>query len=299
MNIYNLCVESIKMQPKKILLLYKISTFQYYQKFPKECRPDYSEMDRFKETHHTHLETVAMIESLLSDHGLCYEKVARGGIEDYSEFDLIITVGGDGTFLEGARYSSGQPILGVNSDPNWSVGRLCLANPKTFDYFLKAFLSDGHVLRKVNRMKVSFKKSGIVKMFVNDILAAHTNPASMSRYVLDINGECEEQRGSGIWFSTAAGSTGAICSAGGAMIDLESSDYQYVPRELYKGWRRVPYRFQGGILSQTDQASLTSLMMEGVVFIDGSHQRIPFDASERLTISRAETPLFLVAMSAD
>ncbi len=41
--------------------------------------------------------------------------------------DLIITIGGDGTFLRTAShiYNTNTPILGITSDPTRSVGALC------------------------------------------------------------------------------------------------------------------------------------------------------------------------------
>lgn len=281
------------MCPRNILLLYKMSAFQYYQDVPDDCRPDFHKVNRFRETHEVHYETLTHIENVLKDRNLTYQKVERGRIDDYSEFDLIITVGGDGTFLEGARYIQDQLILGVNSDPKWSVGRLCLATRETFQDFLDGILSDEFETLLLNRMKADFKKSGQMIYFLNDILVAHANPASLSRYILSVDGQCEEQRGSGIWFSTAAGSTGAIHSAGGSILDLASGDFQYMPRELYRGWDHEDYQFLGGVFSGEVDVKVISLMAEGMVFVDGSHQRISFIVSEEVVISRAEAPLRL------
>lgn len=53
--------------------------------------------------------------------------------------DLIITSGGDGTYLLAANkiYNNTKPLIGVNSDPSRSVGHLCL-NKKYSNKFDKA-----------------------------------------------------------------------------------------------------------------------------------------------------------------
>jgi len=47
--------------------------------------------------------------------------------EDFQDQNLILSLGGDGTFLKTASMvtSNRLPILGVNTDPTRSVGHLC------------------------------------------------------------------------------------------------------------------------------------------------------------------------------
>ncbi len=284
------------MRPQRILVLYKMSTYQYYQDRSECDRPDDCEVDRFQKTHDAHYRSLESIEQALVSRSLDYDKVERGQLKDYGNYDLIITVGGDGTFLEAARYTDEQLILGINSDPNWSVGRLCLARKETIGDYLDAMLSENFQHGSLNRMKISFEKACNVTYFINDILISHLNPASLSRYVLKINDSEEEQRSSGVWFSTASGSTGAVHSAGGPVLDIKSDNIVYMPRELYRGWTKKEYAFMGEVLSSGSRVEVSSLMAEGMVFVDGSHQRISFPAPERLLISRAENPLRLVVL---
>lgn len=50
--------------------------------------------------------------------------------------DVIITAGGDGTFLMAASkiYSKNKPVIGINSDPSRSVGYLCLDPEYSMDF---------------------------------------------------------------------------------------------------------------------------------------------------------------------
>lgn len=284
------------MRPSKILILHKKSAFEYYQAMEPEIRPDCARDRRFRETHDRHYQSLAIIERLLQKNGLDYATAARGEITDYSLFDFVITVGGDGTLLEGARYVEEQLILGVNSDPLWSVGRLCAATIDTFSVHLEAILSDHFQSGRLNRMTVYFERSAQQVYFINDVLIAHENPASMSRYCLTVGKETEEQRSSGVWISTAAGSTGAVHSAGAPVLDLQSDKILYMPRELYQGWTHAPYSLLGGVLEADTVLELESLMTRGMVFVDGCHLRIAFSAPERIRIDRAATPLRLAIL---
>jgi NAD+ kinase len=74
-------------------------------------------------------------------------------VADYHECDLIVSVGGDGTFLFAARGGGGTPILGVNLG---EVGFLNAVGPgeavDTVDAQVTAFEADDLVTREVPRI---------------------------------------------------------------------------------------------------------------------------------------------------
>ncbi|MEW5894536.1 MAG: hypothetical protein AB1650_02090 [Candidatus Omnitrophota bacterium] len=282
------------MKPHRILLLYKISAYQHYRNVSCETRPDSIEVNRFKQTHEEHYKTINYVENVLRELGLMYEKFEREQIRDYQRFDMVIAVGGDGTLLEGAYYVRNQLMLGVNSDPSWSVGRLCSAEQGNFKILMEDLLADRARIAPLNRLKVIAEDQRQEVVFLNDILICHARPASQSRYVLSIDGHCEEHRGSGLWISTAAGSSGAIHSAGGQILGLESREIQYRPRELYLGWKNADYKLRGGVLAPETKIRVGSLMAEGVIFIDGSHRFIQFPVSEQVLIEASEFPLNII-----
>lgn len=283
------------MKPKNALVLYKTSMYNYYtHQVPPSERPPQSEIERFLETHKRHYQCVNTIVDILKNHGIRLFKSERGKLRDYSPFDLIITVGGDGTFLEGARYTRQQLILGVNSDPAWSVGKLCGANAQTFETFFDHILKDEHDVQFLNRLVLTAPKLKYEVHFLNDILVAHLNPAGLSRYILEIDGRAEEQRCSGLWISTAAGSTGAIFSAGGQAMNAESEEFQYLPRELYRAWNHSDYILTGGILPPSSVIRMTSLMDAGMIFVEGSHEKVLFPAHSEIYVRRSPYPLHVV-----
>jgi len=233
------------------------------------------------------------VEAVLKHRKLKFTKACRGTSLDYNRYDLIITVGGDGTFLEAARQVKGGVVWGVNSDPSWSVGRFCSGNPKNFEVLLDKVLTHKARVRKFNRLNLSFSDGTQSMNVLNDLLICHQNPGAMSRYYLTVGRVREEQRSSGVWIATAAGSSGGLHSAGGIVLPQEVKEFQYKPRELYRG-RKIRYHLKGGILKPAQKIALTSLMREGVVFVDGSHVCLPFSFGSKIFVKRSLNPLKII-----
>lgn len=286
------------MASTKILILYKKSAYKIYflerksSLFRKERSFASGEINGFKKAHDRHYKSLEMIQGVLDRYPIDYHVRARGSKIDFSIYHLVITVGGDGTFLEAARGMKTQLILGVNSDPQSSIGRFCSCMPENFEKIFKKFLEDKVKIKTLERIHLDLKfdrKHDAVEV-LNDILICHQNPAAMSRYSLSINGIGEEQRSSGIWISTAAGSSGAIHSAGGKLMEQEAKGIQYKPRELYR-WPQRKYRLTGGIVKSI---IVTSLMRNGVVFVDGAHFKLPFHFSAKVKILHSRWPLKVI-----
>jgi NAD+ kinase len=284
------------MKFQRTLLLYKQSVYETYFADAGGMhgkRGVSKQFERFRRTHRKHYETLAKIEEALKQNGLSYQKFARGRKIDYARCDLVITVGGDGTFLEAARHLKKQLILGINSDPEWSVGRFCQASGEDFPRVLKRILQNKFKVKPINRFQLQIEGRPKVRV-LNDVLAAHYNPAAMSHYALEVNGVREEQRSSGIWIATAAGSSGAIKSAGGRLLPYESKAVQYRPRELHQRPRH-PAKLKGGVVFLKKPIVIRSLMEGGFVYVDGAHLSIalPFGSCARITSS--SHPLKLIS----
>ncbi len=282
---------------RNVLLLCKISAYQTYfrnqKNFPKHIRLQENELERFQRTHVRHNQTIMEIERVLAARGIRYRKATRKEAIDYSRYDCVMTVGGDGTFLEAAGQVSEQLILGINSDPEWSVGRFCTAEGNNFSKVLDKILRNQYLPVALQRLRVRFKYQRLTICALNDLLICHKNPAAMSRYCLTIKGFEEEQRSSGIWIATAAGSTGAIHSAGGKVLVLTSKQLQYRPRELYDG-RRARYRLKGAVLAPSQDIKIFSLMKDGAIYVDGFHHHYPFHFGDEVKVDRFPRPLNLI-----
>jgi len=239
---------------------------------------------RMKANHARHYASLTFIENVLKGAGLSFSKVRRGGAATFPKVDLIVTVGGDGTLLEAVRRAGpGQRIIGINSDPSWSVGRFCACDAPSFSPALSRLVPGKWRGTRLWRLCVRVSPGRKSFLVANDILICHRNPAAMSRYEIFCQGRAEEQRSSGLWFSTAAGSTGAVLSAGGRRMPLASPDVQFRARELYRASGSGSC-LAGGIVPRDREVTVVSKMEQGTIFIDGAHLREPFPYGHKVRI---------------
>jgi NAD+ kinase len=214
---------------------------------------------------------LAEVTDYLERRGVRYDAVARGSLAARRHYDLVISLGGDGTFFAAARHVHDTPILGINSDPADSLGLWTCADRFGFREPLDRALEGRLPGVTIHRMEVAINGKTIRERPFNDVLFAHRNPAAMTRYRLRVGARAEDQKSSGVWISTAAGSTAAIRSAGGRRMPLFSRRLQYLVREPYT-WPVRRYRLLHGF---PDRLEIVTFVVESAVWIDGS--RIRYD----------------------
>ena len=239
----------------------------------------------------THDAALVYIERVLKDKKLTFETCYREDLKpELVRERLIITVGGDGTLLETSHYVRDNIIFGVNSNPNSSVGSLCVADTKSFQGILERHLSGQ--LKPVMATRIQAELDGRVlpALALNDILIANPNPAAMTRYWVEVDGQKALHKNSGIWVSTACGSTGALASTGGRVQKIDDSRLQWVCREPYFAQLPVPALLTG-FLQKGQVIKLTSSMADGRIFIDGPHLQEPFNQGQVLILSVSQCNL--------
>ena len=213
--------------------------------------------------------------------------VFRGDLASSPQFDLIVTVGGDGTFFMAAHRAHGTPILAVNSHPGGSLGLFATADRPTFPAKLKAALAGRLPALRLNRLTIAVNGQTRPEFALNDVLVAHSNPASLSRMTFSVDGgEPERQRSSGVWISTAAGSTAAIRAAGGRKMPIASRRLQFLVREPYDWPARL--RLRRGYAR--DAVDIKILMNESHLWIDGIRTRVDLKLGDRVRIATGAEP---------
>lgn len=138
------------------------------------------------------------------------------------EIDVLITLGGDGTLLRGARFvgSSGVPVLGVN------LGKLGFLTACGHDTFEEAFaMFDRKEYRVEPRMVLdatSTTESGTVGMplrALNDVVVHKGGYARVLRMRVFVNDELIGAfAADGVVVATPTGSTAYSLSAGGPIV---------------------------------------------------------------------------------
>ena len=260
---------------------------------PNPSRPDPRLLKAFRRSHDVHYGALVTVQKTLDRMGLRHCTIDRKRDIPRGLYDLVVTVGGDGTFLSAAAQTADELMLGINSNPEISVGRFCSVTEKEFAAVLRSALEGTAPIRKLHRMDLwmNGKFTGIRAL--NDLLVCHISPPAMSHYKLTVGRRTEDQHSSGVWIATAAGSTGALQSAGGRPLPLGSNHLEYRPRELYIKHKRG-YRLKGGIVKPGTRFVFHSMMEDGRIFVDGTRAQLSFCHGDVLEVCVSAHPLRVI-----
>jgi NAD+ kinase len=289
------------MKKPKVLVVYKESAYSRYLSSRKLRgvlrRGGYLKV--MMGSHKRHHATLRTVLSTLKAGGFQPEMLRRDQVHRLRDVDgkyrLVVTVGGDGTLLDASHYVGKTPVLGVNSDPSRSVARFSGCAGEGFHRTLSALLRGE--LRPVRVARLEFSVNGKKGKWrvLNDLLVTTASPAGTSRYILQVGRRAEEQLSSGVWISTAAGSTAASLSAGGKALPVSDRGFQYVVREAYHR-KFGPRKLLKGVLPSGAVLGMTSRMKEGKVFVDGAALSLPFRMGDRLRVWASKEPLNLIGL---
>lgn len=245
-----------------------------------------------------HDRTLAELLQALARHGVepFLTDVALDGAarEALARARFVVSVGGDGTLLTASHYLEKATLLGINSAPRDSVGYLALCQRANLGKTLDAIASGRLRPVPVNRLAVTLDGVTLTEPALNDVLVAHQHPAATSRYLVRLGRQSEMHRSSGLWVSTAAGSTAGIRSSGGTVMPLRSRRLQFRARELYRR-AGTGFPLASGFLPLGTELVVESQMDSGFLYIDGSRVSYPFPFGARAEIRALAEPLLLFA----
>jgi NAD+ kinase len=213
------------------------------------------------------------------------------------DFDLVITIGGDGTVLHASHSIGDTPVLAINSSPETSRGYFTAGGAAEVGALLDGFLDGSLEAQPLYRMEVSVNGGVIGSRVLNDVLFSHLCPASTTRYELQVGAEVEEQLSSGVWVCTAAGSTAAVRAAGGKEMRPGSRRLQFIVREpsplCGPGGVRCPSLVKG--LADGDlPISIRSKTAAARLYLDGPHLVHNIDFGDVVSFAGAARPLRLL-----
>lgn len=289
------------MQVTRALVVYKKSYYERYGytqragRFATLQAHRQAIIEAMQRSHEENQRTLEAVQAAFEAVGIPYDCLYRGELGSVAGYDLLLSVGGDGTFLELARHTLDTPMLGVNSDPERSTAFFCAANRSTIRSYLEAVLAGKVREVRLARMRITINDRPLPYYALNDLLVAHANPAAMTSYTLCLGAMSESQRSSGLWIATAAGSTAAIRAAGGRVLPLRSRRLQYLVREPYSGNGHRYCLLKGTVGPETPLAVI-SKTRRGRLFMDGPHLRFSLGLGDVLSVTSAATPLRVLGL---
>ncbi len=289
------------MSAARVLVIYKRTTYQRYRggkstRITALLEQGHRSVDSMLEAHEAHLATLERTKDVLKHLGADARFRHGYSPEPDDEWDLVITLGGDGTLLWASHLVGPEtPMLAINSAPRTSVGYFCAGDSGQVGELIEAALAGDMRATKLSRMQVSVDGELVHTRVLNDVLFCHECPAATTRYLLRRGDYEEAQMSSGLWAGPAAGSTAAVRSAGGRVLPIGSQKLQFVVREPYhRGDVRL--QLQKGVLAADEELTLISQIREGQLYFDGANRVQAVDIGSEVTFSRSSETLHLLGL---
>jgi NAD+ kinase len=222
-------------------------------------------------------------------------EIANGGrrLDDPSNLDALLTLGGDGTLLRGARIISphGVPILGINLG---RLGFLTCCNADQLSNALMRFARRDFVAESRMALEARvFDAKGVERqqwIALNDVVLHKGGFARVVSFRVAANGEAVATYGAdGIVLSTPTGSTAYSLSAGGPVVYPTLETIVVTPVSAHTlAVRPVILPASVEVTLHTD-----AVAEELLVTVDGQ-VGTTFSSGEMLSVRRAERGVLIV-----
>eukprot|EP00615_Pteridomonas_danica_P019899 CAMPEP_0114399954 /NCGR_PEP_ID=MMETSP0102-20121206/16022_1 /TAXON_ID=38822 ORGANISM="Pteridomonas danica, Strain PT" /NCGR_SAMPLE_ID=MMETSP0102 /ASSEMBLY_ACC=CAM_ASM_000212 /LENGTH=318 /DNA_ID=CAMNT_0001562065 /DNA_START=25 /DNA_END=978 /DNA_ORIENTATION=- len=309
---------------QRVLVVVKQTSYQMYQQLKARGQaPLAVRWEHLKERDTVHQRCVQDVLRLLHSNACTTHVVGREELHHHhiGDHDLMVTVGGDGTALSSSHFLRGTiPLLAINSDPDLpsdktskkqtghSVGALCACSSLDMSTFIPEVLFKDALPRPRSRILVTISSTyhqTTLPPALNDVLLAHPSPAAMSRFEVsgrpgkvpsgsnvqetDVVGEKFKMssRSSGMWISTATGSTGAMAAAGGTRMPHDSGSMQWRIRDESPRSMTAPDTplITSGFVDKADTLEVKWDSLEGVAYVDGHYVKFDLELGDHVQLS--------------
>ncbi len=173
-------------------------------------------------------------ESSLAVDDLLSEKIKNAGFTKTDvlsdDVELIVCIGGDGTFLEGVHRFGlpSVPFIGINTG---HLGFFQEIMPDKIDLFLSEYVKGNYTIQTMRTVKaiVSHENKFDEHIGLNEIAVRNPAPYSAHLNISIGGGFIEKFSGDGVLISTSAGSTAYNYSLGGSIVDPRIELIQVTP----------------------------------------------------------------------
>src|SRR2546421_11145050 len=146
--------------------------------------------------------------------------------------DVILTLGGDGTFLAGARVAAPRdiPVLGVN---HGHLGFLTEIEAHEMSMGLSRFFDGSYRIEERTMLQVTLSRKGrsiVQEIGLNEVVVDHSGETHILRLEIDVGGQrVGVIDADGAIVATASGSTAYALASGGPILEPTLEDLVLVP----------------------------------------------------------------------
>lgn len=254
-----------------------------------------ADYERIRRADSEHLETVQKVKEAFSAAGLDFRCVPVDS-PDWaidSNTEVLVTLGGDGTLLTASHRVGNQAVtmFGLRSSGT-SVGYLCAGGLERLGELVTSIQKREFKVLLAARFHGEIHAAGqsevkLTPPALNDFLYSNANPAAMTRYKLSLGDRHEEQKSSGMWLSTALGSTAGILAAGGVSQPRQDRNFQFVVRELYRIAGKNFYLVNGFFDPDKKILTIENRCENAILAADGNHSVTELGWGDRIVFKRS------------
>lgn len=230
-------------------------------------------------------------------------RLARARRDDLDRFlfgpeDVVIVVGQDGLVANVAKYLNGQPVVGVNPEPEVNEGALVRLAPEQVARIAPAIVV-GDVVIEHRTMVSAVTDEGRSLTALNEIFIGHRSHQS-ARYVIETGKNSERQSSSGVIVTTGTGATGwarSISTSTHMALKLGPTDARlaFFVREPWESVATGASIVHGPVTRRDKLRILSNMNEGGVIFADGLEQdHLRFDWGRSVQVGIADHTLNLV-----
>lgn len=200
--------------------------------------------------------------------------------------DIVVVLGQDGLVANTVKYLDGQPVLGVNPDPDRWDGALLPFRSNDISKVLTELLAGQRETQRVTMAEARLN-NGQTLLAVNDLFIGPKSHSS-AHYIIRTASREERHSSSGVIVSTGVGSTGwfksliagalgVAGSYGGVKMpkqaetrfDWDARELRFTVREPFPS-KSSAATLCHGVVTEQNPLVLESLMADnGVIFSDG------------------------------
>ncbi|VVB79820.1 NAD kinase [uncultured archaeon] len=241
-----------------------------------------------------HLSTLKKVKDILSKREISFVSALSGELREdfYEGVDLVISIGGDGTFIRASHLVKNQLILGINSEPEKSEGFLKSLKADEME-ILESILEGNFKIIERQRIKVILNGKILDELALNDVYVGTSTQFHSSRYIIDFNDAKEEQRSSGVIVTTGTGSSAWYKSAGGSCFGFDEKTLKFIVREPYMGNRLYRATILSGEIPEDRSIRFESTRdYGGIVTVD--QEIYDFNKRDSVEVSLSEIPLKVI-----
>lgn len=245
-------------------------------------------------------DVVARLEAWTDDRGIGLSTVDVGDdiddVYDENRATLGVTVGGDGTFLEGIKTFAPRnvPQLGVNTG---TLSFLARVEPEDLEAALDEVIRGRATVD--SRQQVAVRGPRIDATGINDVMVEHVppeNPTDRKITRLDVYADDEyvgEFEGTGLAVSTPTGSTGVSLSANGPIhYPANNHTLQLVPLHTHQlGVRPI-------VVSPETELRIVTRGPASLL-VDGGRAHVILETGEEILVTGADKLAHIVRTSYD